>query len=61
MIQSHGSGLFAPGALSALQKSKVKRLDLFFVTLANSFLRERVGNKNSNSNFSQKYENSKSN
>jgi hypothetical protein len=42
-------------AFSALQKYKVKRLDLFFVTLTNSFLGERVGkreNKNSNSNFS---------
>jgi hypothetical protein len=52
MLQSNGSGWFAPGALSALQKYKVKRLDLFFVMLANSFLRERVGNKNFNSNFS---------
>ena len=52
MLQSNGSGWFAPGALSALQKYKVKRLDLFFVMFANSFLRERVGNKNFNSNFS---------
>src|SRR6188474_2370719 len=48
--------------LSALQKYKVKWFDLCLVALANSFLGERVGNKNSNSNFSKKiYENSPSN
>jgi hypothetical protein len=51
-LQSDCSGLFALGAMSALQKYKVKRLDLFFVTVTNSFLGERVGNQNSNSNFS---------
>jgi hypothetical protein len=55
MLKSHGSGRFGSGVLPALQKFKVKWLDLPFVTLANSFLGERVGkegNKNSNSNFS---------
>jgi hypothetical protein len=61
-LKSHGSSRFGRRALSALQKYKVKWLDLFLVTLANSFLGERVGNKNSNSNFSKKiYENSPSN
>jgi hypothetical protein len=45
MFQSHGSGFFASGATSALQKYKVKRLDLFFVVLTNSLLGERVRNK----------------
>jgi hypothetical protein len=35
-----------------LRKFNVKKLDLSFVTITNSFLGERVGNKNSNSNFS---------
>jgi hypothetical protein len=34
--------------MSALQKYKVKKIDLFFVTVANSFLVGRVGNNNSN-------------
>jgi hypothetical protein len=37
--------MFALGALSALQKCKVKKLDLFFMTVAKSFLGKRVGNK----------------
>jgi hypothetical protein len=31
--------------MSALQKYKVKKIDLFSVTVTNSFLGERVGNK----------------
>ena len=55
MPPSHGSGLFTPRSMPALQKYKVKEIDLFSVTVTNSFLGERVGNKkNSNSNFSQK-------
>jgi hypothetical protein len=50
MPPSRGSGLFAPAAMFALQKYKVKKIDLFSVTVTNSFPRERVGNKkNSNS------------
>jgi hypothetical protein len=45
--------------VSALQKYKVKRLDRFLVTLANSFLRERVGNQTPTS--AKTYENSSSN
>jgi hypothetical protein len=40
MLKSNRSGWFAAGALCALQKYKVKRLDLFFVTLANLLLGE---------------------
>jgi hypothetical protein len=54
-----GSGLFAPGAMSTLQKYKVKKIDLFAVTLTNSFLGERVGNKLQLQ--LKKYENSPSN
>jgi hypothetical protein len=49
----------AKEAISTLQKYKVKRLDLFFVTSANSFLGERVGNKTPTP--TKKYENSPSN
>ena len=42
---SHGSGLFAPGVMCALQKYKVKKIDQFSVKVTNSFLGERVGNK----------------
>ena len=45
MPPSHGSGLFAPGSMSALQKYKVKEIDLFSVTVTNSSLGERAGNK----------------
>src|SRR4030095_13291530 len=45
MPPSCGSGLFAPGAMSALQKYNVKKIDLFSVTVTNSFLGERIGNK----------------
>jgi len=37
---------------AALQKYKVKKIDLFLVSSANSFLGERIGNQNSNFNFS---------
>jgi hypothetical protein len=59
MPLSHGSGLFAPGAMSALQKYKVKKIDLFSLTVTNSFLRERVGNQLQLQ--LKKYENSSSN
>jgi hypothetical protein len=45
MPKSHGSSRFALGAMSALQKYKVKKIDLSSVTVTNSFLGERVGNK----------------
>jgi hypothetical protein len=60
MPPSHGSGLFAPGATSALQKYKVKKIDLFSVTVTNSFLGERVGNKKTPPS-AKKYENIPSN
>ena len=60
MPPSHGSGLFKPGALTALQKYKVKRIDLFSVTVTNSFLGERVGNKKTPTS-AKKYENTPSN
>jgi hypothetical protein len=52
MLKRHRSGWFAPGALSALQKFKVKSLDHLLVTLTNCgpSVGERVGNENSNSN-----------
>jgi hypothetical protein len=47
---------------AALQKYKVKKIDLFSVTITNSFLGERVGNKKSPTPTSaKKYENSPSN
>jgi hypothetical protein len=54
MPQHRGSRSLAQAlaTFSRLQKFNGKRLDLFFVTVANSFLGERVGNKNSN--FSKK-------
>jgi hypothetical protein len=62
MPPSRGSGLFAPGAMSALQKYNVKKIDLFSVTVTNSFLGERVGNKKTPTPTSaKKYENSPSN
>jgi hypothetical protein len=63
MPPSRGSGLFAPRAMSALQKYKVKKIDLFSVTVTNSFLGERVGNKLQLQLKRQlkKYENSPSN
>jgi hypothetical protein len=49
-------------ALSALQKYKVKWLDLCFVTLANSFLGERIGKQKLQLQLQlKKYENSPSN
>jgi hypothetical protein len=59
MLPSYGSGLFAPGAMSALQKYKVKKIDLFSVTVTNSFLGERIGNQLQLQ--LKKYENSSSN
>src|SRR5437016_13376814 len=45
-----------------LQKYKVKKIDLFSVTVTNSFLGERVGNKKTPTPTSaKKYENSPSN
>jgi hypothetical protein len=62
MPPSRGSGLLKPGAISSLQKYKVKKIDLFSVTVANSFLGERVGNKKTPTPTSaKKYENSSSN
>jgi hypothetical protein len=61
-LQSHRSGLFEPGAKPALQKCQVKKLDLVLVTLTNSFLGERVGNKKLQLQLQLKnYENSSSN
>src|SRR5256885_2221858 len=58
MPTGNGSGLFAPAAMSALQKYKVKKIDLFSVTVTNSFLGERVGNKKTPTPTSaKKYEN----
>jgi hypothetical protein len=49
-------------SFSALRKCKIKRLDLFFVTLANSFLRERVGKQKLQLQLQlKKYENPSSN
>jgi hypothetical protein len=45
MLQSHGSGWLTPGALSALQKFKVKRLELSFVMLTNWFVGNVLGIK----------------
>jgi hypothetical protein len=54
--------LFAPGAKPALQKCQVKKLDLVLVTLTNSFVGERVGNKKLQLQLQlKKYENSSSN
>jgi hypothetical protein len=62
MPPRRGSGLFAPGAMSALQQCKVKKIDLSSVTVTNSFLGERVGNKKTPTPTSaKKYENSPSN
>jgi hypothetical protein len=46
-------------SMSALQKYKVKKIDLFSLTVTNSFLRERVGNQLQLQ--LKKYENSSSN
>jgi hypothetical protein len=49
-------------SMSALQKYKVKKIDPFSVTVTNSFLRERVGNKKTPTPTpTKKYENSSSN
>jgi hypothetical protein len=48
--------------MSTLQKYKVKKIDLFSVTVTNSFLGKRVGNKKLQLRLSaKKYENSPSN
>src|SRR5439155_89045 len=60
MPPSRGSGLFKPGGMSALQKYKVKKIDLFSVTVTNSFLGERVGNTKTPTP-TKKYESSSSN
>jgi hypothetical protein len=47
--------------MSALQKYKVKKIDLFSVTVTKSFLGERVGNKLQLQLQLKKYENSPTN